>query len=165
VKVAGPSPGDEGFVTCRPGPGHATFQVMTTSALTLSHPRAVLDVLLAGLAGAVAPYLVALGWAAWSAAVWGRGLRLAMFLDPAAALPAGYVAASLLFNIAAGALLGAGLARAAERPGARRWDRWVAFAAGIALSLAWRDARALAQPAVVLFIASSAPAFRLCARR
>ena len=47
-------------------------------------------------------------------------------------------------NIAAGALLGAGLGRAAG---------W------------WRDARALAQPVVVLFIASSAQAFRLRAPR
>jgi hypothetical protein len=138
---------------------------MTSPALALSRPRPVLDVLLAGLAGAVAPHLVALGWAALSAAVWGRGLRIAMFLDPAAALPVGYVAASVLFNIAAGALLGAGLARAVERPGAGRWGRWLVFAAGIALSLAWRDARALAQPVVVLFIASSAQAFRLRAPR
>ena len=138
---------------------------MTSPALARSRRRSVLDVFLAGLAGAVAPYVVALGWAALSAAVWGRGLRLAMFLDPAAALPVGYVAASVLFTIAAGALLGAGLARALEWPGAGRWGRWAAFAAGVALSLGWRDARALAQPVVVLFIASSALGFRLRAPR
>ncbi len=138
---------------------------MTSPALALSRPRSALDVLLAGLAGAVAPHLVALGWAALSAAVWGRGLRIAMFLDPAVALPVGYVAASVLFNIAAGALLGVGLARALGWPGAGRWGRWLVFAAGIALSLAWRDARALAQPVVVLFIASSALGFRLNAPR
>jgi hypothetical protein len=133
---------------------------MASPALALSRSRSVRDVLLAGLAGAVAPWVVALGWAALSAAVWGPGLRLAMFVDPAAALPVGYVAASVVFNIAAGALLGAGLARALERPGAGRWSLWTAFAAGIVLSLAWRDARALAQPVVVLLIASSAQAFR-----
>ena len=138
---------------------------MTSPALALSRPRSALDVLLAGLAGAVAPHLVALGWAALGAAVWGRGLRIAMFLDPAAALPVGYVAASVLFNIAAGALLGAGLARGLGWPGAGRWGRWLVFAAGVALSLAWRDARALAQPVVVLFIASSALGFRLRAPR
>ena len=134
---------------------------MTSPALALSRPRSVQDVLLAGLAGAVAPYLVALGWTALSAAVWGRGLRLAMFLDPAAALPVGYVAASVLFNIAAGVLLGAGLARTLDWPGAGRWGLWAVFAAGAALSVvAWRDARALAQPVVVLLIASSALGFR-----
>lgn len=138
---------------------------MTSPALALSRPCSVRDVLLAGLAEAVAPYLVVLGWAALSAAVWGRGPRIAMFLDPAAALPVGYVAASLLFNIAAGAILGAGLARALGWPGMARWDLWAVFAALAALSLAWRDAHALAQPVVVLFIASSALGFRLRAPR
>jgi hypothetical protein len=138
---------------------------MTSPALALSRPRAGCDVLLAGLAGEVAPYLVALGLAALSAAVWGRRPRMAMFLDPVAALPVGYVAASRLLNIAAGALLGAGLARALGWPGAGRWGPWAVFAALAALSLAWRDAHALAQPVVVLFIASSALGFRLRAPR
>jgi hypothetical protein len=133
--------------------------------LTLSRPRGVLDVLLAGLGGAVAPYLVALGWAVLASAVWGPGPRLARFLDPSAGLPAGYVAASLLFNVAAGALLGAGLARALGWAGAGRWGLWAAFAAGVVLSLARQDAHALGQPVVLLFIASSAQAFRLSARR
>jgi hypothetical protein len=64
-------------------------------------------------------------------------------------------------NIAAGALL----ARALEWAGAGRGGPWAVFAAGVALSLARRDARALAQPVVVLFIASSAQAFRLRAPR
>ena len=138
---------------------------MTSPALALSRPRSALDVLPAGLAGAVAPHLVALGWAALGSAVWGRGLRLAMFLDPAAGLPVGYVAASVLFNVAAGALLGAGLARAVGRSGMGRWGLWAAFAVGVALSVAWRDARALAQPVVVLLIASSALGVRLRAPR
>ena len=138
---------------------------MTSAALTLSRPRAVLDVLLAGLVGAVAPYLVALGWAVLAAAVWGPGPRLAMFVDPAAGRPVAYVIASLLFSVAAGALLGAGLARALGWAGAWRWGLWAAFAAGIVLSLARRDAPALGQPVVLLFIASSALSFRLRARR
>jgi hypothetical protein len=138
---------------------------MTSSALTLSRPRAVLDVLLAGLAGAVAPYLVALGWAILAAALWGPGPRLAKFLDPSAGWPAGYVIASLLFNVAAGALFGAGLARALGCTGAGRFRLWAALAAGIVLSLAHRDPHALGQPAVLLFITSSALGFRHRARR
>ena len=72
---------------------------------------------------------------------------------------------ALALNIAAGALLGAGLARAVGWPGAERGGPWTVFAAGIALSLAWWDVRALPQPVVVLFIASSAQAFRLRAPR
>ncbi len=138
---------------------------MTSSALTLSRPRAVVDVLLAGLVGAVAPYLAALGWAVLAAAVWGPGPRLATFVDPSAARPAAYVIASLLFSVGAGALLGAGLARALGWAGAGRWGLWAAFAAGIVLSLARRDAHALGQPVVLLFIASSALGIRLRARR
>ena len=138
---------------------------MTSSALTLSRPRAVLDVLLAGLVGAVAPYLVALGWAVLAAAVWGPGPRLATFVDPSAGRPAAYVIASLLFSAGAGVLLGAGLARALGWAGAGRWGLWAAFAAGIVLSLARRDAHALGQPVVLLFIASSALGIRLRARR
>ena len=138
---------------------------MTSAALTVSRPRAVLDVLLAGLAGAVAPYLVALGWAVLASAVWGPGPRLAMFVDPSAGLPAGYVIASLLFNVAAGALAGVGLARALGWAGAGSFRLWAAFAAGLVLSLARRDAHALGQPVVLLFIASSALGFRLRARR
>lgn len=138
---------------------------MTSPALALSRPRSVRDLLLAGVAGAIAPYLVALGWAALSSAVWGRGLRIALFLDPTAGGSAGYVAAGLLWSAAAGACLGAGLARALGGPGAARCGLWVALAAGIALSVAGRDAPALGQPAIVLFIASSALGFRLRARR
>jgi hypothetical protein len=138
---------------------------MTSPVLALSRPRSVHDVLLAGLAGAIAPYLVVLGWAALSSAVWGRGLRIALFVDPTAGWPAGYVAAGLLWSGAAGAVLGAGLVRVLGGPGAARWGLWVALATGIVLSVARRDARALGQPVVMLFIASSALGFRLRARR
>jgi hypothetical protein len=75
------------------------------------------------------------------------------------------VIASLLFSVGAGVLLGAGLARALGWAGAGRWGLWAAFAAGIVLSLARRDAHALGQPVVLLFIASSALGIRLRARR
>ena len=137
---------------------------MTSSARTLSRPRAVLDVLLAGLVGVVAPYLMVLGWGILAAALWGPGPRLAKFLDPSAGWPAGYVIASLLFNVAAGALLGAGLARALGSAGAGRFRLWAALAVGIVLSVAHRDTSALGQPVVLLFIASSALGFQLRAR-
>jgi hypothetical protein len=138
---------------------------MTSPALALSRSRSVRDVLLAGLAGAIAPYLVVLGWAALSSAVWRRGLRIALFVDPTPGWPAGYVTAGLLWSGAAGAFLGAGVARVLGGPGAARWGLWVALATGIVLSVARRDAQALRQPGVVLFIASSALGFRLRARR
>ncbi len=137
---------------------------MTSSALTRSRPRAVLDVLLAGLVGVVAPYLVALGWAVLAAAVWGPGPRLAGFVDPSAGRPAAYVIAWLLFSVVAGALLGAGLARALGSAGAGRFRLWAALAVGIVLSVAHRDTSALGQPVVLLFIASSALGFQLRVR-
>jgi hypothetical protein len=85
---------------------------MTSAALAVSRSRSVRDVPPTGLAGAVAPYRVALGW-----------------------------------------------------PGAGLFCLWAAFAAGVVLSLARRDAHALGQPVVVLFLASSALGFRLYARR
>ena len=57
------------------------------------------------------------------------------------------------------------LARAVGWLGVGRGGPCAVFAAGIALSLAWWDVRALPQPVVVLFIASSAQAFRLRAPR
>ncbi|MGH7400275.1 MAG: hypothetical protein ACRELW_22365, partial [Candidatus Rokuibacteriota bacterium] len=68
--------------------------------------RAIRDALPAGLAGVVAPHLVAAGWGLLASAVWGPALRVAVFADPAASRPAGYAAASLLFTVALGALIG-----------------------------------------------------------
>jgi hypothetical protein len=139
---------------------------MTTHAIATPGSRSLRDTLLAGLAGVVAPHAVAVGWGLVAAAVWGPGPRFAAFVDPTAARPAGYVIASLLFAVAAGALIGGGLALArARRPGVGPWGLWIPFAAGALLSVAYADARSLARPVVLLFIAASALGFRLGARR
>ncbi len=138
---------------------------MTTRVMAALPVRSLREALLAGLAGLVAPHLAALGWAVLSSAIWGAGWRLAVFVDPAAAHPAGYRAASLLFTVAAGALLGVVIARALTRRGAVAWwGLWAAFAAGVVLSAAGMGAVPLPPP-VLLLIAASAPGFRLGARR
>lgn len=139
---------------------------MTTQVMAALPVRTVRDALLAGLAGLVAPHLAALGWFLVSSAVWGAGLRLAAFVDPAAPRPAGYLAASLLFTVALGALIGAAPARALARRGALAgWWLWAAFAAGVVLSAIAMGAVSLRQPVLLLFIASSALGFRFGARR
>ncbi len=134
---------------------------MTTSTSALSQSRPLRDGLLAGLAGAFAPYLVAVAWSLLERAVWGPGLRLASFVDPFAGPPAGHTLLRLLLAAAAGFLLGAGLARALRPPRAGSWSVWLAFAAGAALSVAGWDPRGLIAPVVVLLIAASALGFRL----
>src|SRR5690349_856434 len=138
---------------------------MTTSLLTRSPTRSLRDVLLAGVTGALAPYLVAIGWSALALAIWGPGPRLAAFVDPSAGPTAGHALLRLIFDAGLGVLLGAGLARGFGRPGAPRLGVWLAFAAGVALSVARWDPHALVAPVVVLLIASSALGFRLGARR
>jgi len=137
---------------------------MTTRALASPPARAVRDAGLAGLAGALAPYLAAFAWSLLASAVWGTAARGAVFVDPTTSRPTGYVAASLLFAVAVGALLGAVLARALTRARVARWGPWVAFAAGALLSAAGVDAHALRSPLLLLLIASSALGFRLGAR-
>lgn len=138
---------------------------MTTQAVAALPVRTVREALLAGLAGVVAPHLTALAWSLLASAVWGAGLRVAAFADPAAPSPTGYVAASLLFTGALGALLGGALSRAlARRPGIAWWALWSAFAAGVVLS-AGVGAASVRQPVLLLFIASSALGFRFGARR
>ena len=139
---------------------------MTTQAMATVPARTARDALLAGLAGLAAPYLVALAWSLLAAAVWGVGWRLAIFWNPAAPRPAGYLTLSLLFTVALGALLGVALARALiRRAGAVRWGVWVAFAAGVVLFFAGTGAASLRQPVLLLLIASSALGFRFGARR
>ncbi len=139
---------------------------MTTHAIATPGFRSLRDALPPALVGVLAPHVVAFGWGLVAAAVWGPALRIAAFLDPTAARPAGYVAAALRFAVAAGALVGGGLALArARRTGAAPWALWVAFAVGALLSVAYADARSLARPVVLLFIAASALGFRLGARR
>jgi hypothetical protein len=136
---------------------------MTTQAMA-APGRAVRDALLAGLAGVVSPHVAALAWAILASAVWGVGPRVAAFLDPTASRPTGYAAASLLVTSLLGALIGAGIARGLGRPGAARWTLWIAFAAGVLLSVAPMGAAALRAPVLPLFIAASALGFRLGAR-
>jgi hypothetical protein len=137
---------------------------MTTQVMA-APGRTVRDALLAGLAGVVSPHLAALAWALLASAVWGIGPRVAAFLDPTAARPTGYAAASLLVTIGLGAVIGAGIARGlARRPGAARWTLWAAFAAGVLLSAALMGAAARRAPVLPLFIAASALGFRLGAR-
>jgi hypothetical protein len=139
---------------------------MTTQVLAALPVRTVRDALLAGLAGLAAPQLVALAWFLLSSAVWGAGWRLAAFVDPAAPRPAGHLAASLLFTVTFGALIGAALAVALARRATRaRWGLWAAFAAGAVLSVVGMGAVPLRQPVLLLLIASSALGFRLVARR
>lgn len=138
---------------------------MTTTTFALSPSRSLRDGLLAGLAGALAPYLVAVGWSLLERAVWGPGLRLAAFVDPFAGPPAGHTLLRLVLDAGLGLLLGAGLARALGRAGGARWGVWLAFGAGISLSVVRWDPRALIAPVVLLLIASSALGFRLGARR
>jgi hypothetical protein len=139
---------------------------MTTQVMAALPGRTFRDVLLAGLAGLVAPHLAALAWSLLSSAVWGAGWRLAVFVDPAASRPAGYLAASLLFTVALGGLLGAALARALARRGTGTWwGLWAAFGAGVVLSAVAQDLLSLRQPVLLLLIASSALGFRLGARR
>jgi len=139
---------------------------MTTQAMTALPVRTARAALLAGLAGLAAPYLAALAWALLSSAVWGAGWRLAIFVDPAASRPAGYLALSLLFTAVLGAVLGAALARALGRHGTGAgWGLWAAFGAGVVLSAAALDPLSLRQPVILLLIASSALGFRLGARR
>jgi len=125
--------------------------------------RTVRDALLAGL---VPPHLVALAWGLLSSAIWGAGWRLTAFVDPAASRPAGYLAASLLFTVAVGALLGSALALALTRRAAiARWGLWAAFAVGVVLSAAAMGAASVRPPVLLLLIASSALGFRFGARR
>lgn len=136
---------------------------MTTSAVAApALLRFLRDALLPALAGVIAPHVVALGWGLVASAIWGPGLRLVAFVDPTAARPVGYGAASLLFAAMAGALIGAGLALArARRAATAPWALWVAFAVGALLSVAHAETRALVQLVVLLFIVSSALGFRL----
>ena len=139
---------------------------MTTRAMTALPVRTVRDALLAGLAGLVAPHLVALAWGLVSSAIWGAGWRLTAFVDPAASRPAGYPAASLLFTVAVGALLGSALALALTRRAAiARWGLWAAFAVGVVLSAAAMGAASVRPPVLLLLIASSALGSRFGARR
>ena len=138
---------------------------MTTRAMAAPTARAAWAALLAGLAGLPTPHLIALAWSLLASAVWGVALRVVVFVDPAAVPPPGYLAASLLFTVALGGLLGAGLAWAlTSRAGAARWGPWAAFATGVALSAAGVDAQTLWSPVVLLLIGSSALGFRLGAR-
>ncbi len=115
---------------------------MTTRAMAALPVRTVRDALLAGL---VAPHIVALAWGLLSSAIWGAGWRLIAFVDPAA---------SLLFTVAVGALLGAALALALTRRAAvARWGLWAAFAVGVVLSAAAMGAASLRPPVLLLLIA------------
>jgi hypothetical protein len=139
---------------------------MTTQAMVALPVRAVRAALLAGLAGLVAPHLIAFAWSLLSSAVWGAGWRMAAFVDPAASRPLGYLPASLLFTVALGVLLGALIARALARRGPIAWwGLWAAFAAGVVLSAVAMGAASLRQPVLLLLIASSALGFRLGPRR
>jgi hypothetical protein len=139
---------------------------MTTQAMAALPVRTVRDALLAGLAGLVAPHLAVLAWSLLASAVWGAGWRLAAFVDPAASRPPGYLAASLLFTVALGALLGGALALAlTRRASPARWGLWAAFAIGVVLSAVAVGAASLRQPVFLLLIASSALGFRFGARR
>jgi hypothetical protein len=139
---------------------------MTTQVMAALPVRTFRDALLAGLAGLVTPPLVALAWSLLSSTVWGAGWRLAVFVDPAAPRPAGYLALSLLATVALGALIGALIGWALARRGTIAW--WglgAAFAAGVVLSAVGMGAVPLRQPVLLLLIASSALGFRLGARR
>lgn len=139
---------------------------MTTQAIAVQPGRPVRNALLAGLAGLAAPNLAALGWALLSSALWGAGWRLAVFVNPAAPLPAGYLPLSLMFTVAFGTLLGVALALGLDRRGAvGAWGLWAAFAVGAAVAAAGVDVTSLRQPVLLLLIASSALGFRLGARR
>jgi hypothetical protein len=139
---------------------------MTTQAIAVQPGRTVRDVLLAGLGGLAAPHLAAVGWGLLSSALWGAGWRLAVFVNPAAALPAGYLPLSLMFAAALGTLLGVTLALALDRRGAvGGWWLWAAFAVGVTVAAAGVDVASLRQPVQLLLIASSALGFRLGARR
>ena len=139
---------------------------MTTQAIAVQPGRTVRDVLLAGLGGLAAPHLAAVGWGLLSSALWGAGWRLAVFVNPAAPLPAGYPPLSLMFAVALGTLLGVALALALDRRGAvGGWWLWAAFAVGVAVAAAGVDVASLRQPVLLLLIVSSALGFRLGARR
>lgn len=139
---------------------------MTTQVMSALPVRTVRDALLAGLAGFVAPHLAALAWSLLSSAIWGPGWRLAAFVDPAAARPAGYLPVSLLVTVALGVLLGALIARVLARHGTiGRWGLWAAFAVGVLLYAVGMGAASLRQPVLLLLIGSSALGFRLGARR
>lgn len=138
---------------------------MTTQAMATLPVRSVRDALLAGLAGVVAPHLAALAWSLLASAVWGTGWRLAVFLDPAASRPAGYLAVSLLFTAALGAVLGVLIARVLARGPIAWWALWAAFVAGVVLSAAAWGLLSLLPPVLLLLIASSALGFRLGSRR
>jgi len=138
---------------------------MTTQAIAILPRRPVRSALLAGLAGLATPYLAALGWSLLCSALWGAGWRLAVFVDPAAPLPAGYLPLSLMFTVAFGALVGVALALALDRGGAvGGWGLWAVFAVGVAVAAAAVDVASLRQPVLLLLIASSALGFRLGAR-
>jgi len=135
---------------------------MTTQAVTTLPARSIRDVLLAGIAGLVAPGLAAGVWSLLTSAIWGPGLRLAAFLDPAAPRPLGLRIGSLVFAVVVGALIGAVLARGlTRRATVAWWALWAAFAAGAVLVA---GAASLLQPVILLFIASSALGFRAGAR-
>lgn len=138
---------------------------MTTQAMAALPVRPVRDALLAGLAGLAAPHLAALAWSLLASVVWGAGWRLAVFVDPVASRPAGYLGVSLLFTVALGAVLGVLIARVLARGPIAWWALWAAFGAGVALSAAAVDPLLLRQPVLLLLIASSAPGFRLGSRR
>ena len=136
---------------------------MTTQAAAALPVRSLRHVLLAGVVGLVSLELTAAAWSLLASAVWGRGLRLAAFLDPATPLPLGFRVGAPAFAAAAGALLGAALAwfltRHAPVPW---WTLWTAFALGAVLAA---GVASLHQPVLLLFIASSALGFCAGARR
>lgn len=138
---------------------------MTTQVMAALPVRSARDALLAALAGLAAPHLAALAWSLLASAVWGAGWRLAVFLDPAASRPAGYLAVSLLFTAALGAVLGGLIARVLARGPIAWWALWAAFGAGVVLSAAARGPLSLLPPVLLLLIASSALGFRLGSRR
>lgn len=136
---------------------------MTTQTVAALPGRGLRDALMAGLAGLVAPQLVALAWALLASVIWGPGWRLAAFMDPSASPPMGFQAGALLFAVAFGALLGGALAWGLTRRSALAWwGLWAAFAVGVVLSA---GVASLRQPVLLLFIASSALGFRAGARR
>lgn len=136
---------------------------MTMQTAAVLPGRGLRDALMAGLAGLVAPQLVALAWALLASVIWGPGWRLAAFMDPSASRPMGFQAGALLFAVALGALLGGVLAWGLTRRSALVWwGLWAAFAAGVVLSA---GVASLRQPVLLLFIASSALGFRAGARR
>jgi hypothetical protein len=136
---------------------------MTTQAVATLPARSIRDVLLAGIAGLVAPALAAAAWSLLASAVWGPGLRLAAFLDPAAPRPLGFRLGSLVFAVGVGALIGAALGWGLTRRAPVVW--WALSAAFAAGAVLVAGPASLRQPVLLLFIASSALGFRAGAHR